>query len=161
MALLSTFAIVGCRRRLAVAEAPRPQPSSNKFETVFGSNGALLDLGIIKASFASALDFRYRWLPPKIGCRRSPYASTVLEQVRDGIRLKRGFAWSRHNQSKLCFCSRLSLSLYYGWWKTDGMDFGTDGRGDGFSVSECLDGSIRTLCQDASVCGSFCDFGAR
>ena len=43
--------------------------------------------------------------------RRSPYASTVLEQVRDGIRLKRGFAWSRHNQSKLCFCSRLSLSL--------------------------------------------------
>ena len=36
----------------------------NKFETVFGSNGALLGLGIIKASFASALDFRYlcSWL---------------------------------------------------------------------------------------------------
>ncbi len=115
MLLLSTFAIVGCRRRLAVAEAPTPQPSSNKFETVFGSNGALLGLGIAQARerLGSALDFRYRWLPPKIGCRRSPYASTVLEQVRDGIRLKRGFAWSRHSSSKgaAWLCSRLSLSL--------------------------------------------------
>ena len=90
LALLSTFAIVGCRRRLAVAEAPRPQPSSNKFETVFGSNGALLGLGIIKASFASALDFRYlctmvggkqmEWiLAPMDGVTDFPYRNAWME----------------------------------------------------------------------------------
>ena len=45
--------------------------------------------------------------------RRSPYASTVLEQVRDGIRLKRGFGGvsaEQIEQARL-LCARLSLSL--------------------------------------------------
>ena len=45
--------------------------------------------------------------------RRSPYASTVLEQVRDGIRLKRGFGCGSAMSIKqvCCHCTRLSLSL--------------------------------------------------
>ena len=45
--------------------------------------------------------------------RRSPYASTVLEQVRDGIRLKRGFGCGSAMAIKqvCCHCSHLSLSL--------------------------------------------------
>ena len=45
--------------------------------------------------------------------RRSPYASAVLEQVRDGIRLKRGFGCGSAMAIKqvCCHCSHLSLSL--------------------------------------------------
>ena len=45
--------------------------------------------------------------------RRSPCASTVLEQVRDGIRLKRGFGCGSAMTIKqvCCHCSHLSLSL--------------------------------------------------
>ena len=45
--------------------------------------------------------------------RRSPYASTVLEQVRDGIRLKRGFGCGSAMSIKqvCCHCTHLSLSL--------------------------------------------------
>ena len=47
--------------------------------------------------------------------RRSPYASTVLEQVRDGIRLKRGFGCGSAMSIKqvCCHCAHLSLSLLF------------------------------------------------
>ena len=62
----------------------------------------------LRSAFAIFEDFVLEdWL------RRSPYASTVLEQVRDGIRLKRGFGCGSAMSIKqvCCHCAHLSLSL--------------------------------------------------
>ena len=67
----------------------------------------------LRSAFAIFEDFVLEdWL------RRSPYASTVLEQVRDGIRLKRGFGCGSAMSIKqvCCHCAHLSLSLIIEDW---------------------------------------------
>ena len=88
--LLSPFTIFGCRRR---QDASRPCKPS---KLLLHGSRLSLSLTVIED-----------WL------RRSPYASTVLEQVRDGIRLKRGFGCGSAMSIKqvCCHCTHLSLSL--------------------------------------------------
>ena len=85
------------------ADAPAPQAPSRQSERIWLYQGHCL-----RSTFSicegSALENRLR---------RSPCASSVLEQVRDGIRLKRGFGCGSAMSIKqvCCHCSRLSLSL--------------------------------------------------
>ena len=108
--------------KIGCTDAPAPQPSSNRFGTVFGLIGAV-------AAPRQSSNF--------VGLRRTPSVSAMCKQKYlpwhsthcHGTRLNRGFGfalglhycccfaakivWSRPNQSKLCFGSRLEQGLTF------------------------------------------------
>ena len=121
--------------KIGFAEAPAPQPSSNKFGTVFGLIGAVAAPRQKRRKSSAMTELVREWpkrspfsmqSKPKLrlalrsACtfvaaedwlRRSPCASTVLEQVRDGIRLNRGCGCASAKLKQAWLCARLALSL--------------------------------------------------
>ena len=99
--------------KIGCTDAPAPQPSSNRFGTVFGLIGAVAAPRQSSNFFAEP--------PPSRPC--------ASKNTCHGTRLNRGFGfalglhycccfaakivWSRPNQSKLCFGSRLEQGLTF------------------------------------------------
>ena len=101
------------RLSLSLKSLDRPRTSPGRYSAQTGlwmrfGNVNQTSLLPLRSPFA-IFDCIEDWL------RRSPYASTVLEQVRDGIRLKRGFGCGSAMSIKhvCCHCAHLSLSLLF------------------------------------------------
>ena len=115
------------------ADAPAPQAPSRQSERIWLYQGHCL-----RSTFSicegSALENRLR---------RSPCASSVLEQVRDGIRLKRGFGCGSAMSIKqvCCHCSRLSLSLIAS--KTGCVSAMQNRASSTFTIFDCIEDRMR------------------